>query len=567
MPTRTVPVLALVLLLVPLGGAAQSVRPPSNPLALRDATGGEVKGTGVIRGRVTSLESGKPLRRARIQLNSPVLLNPRTVSTNSDGRYEIRELPPGRYTLTVTRSGYLPLSFGQRRPGEPGKPFELADKQVAERVDVALPRMGVISGRVVDELGEPIAGVNVWGMQVAYFQGARRLVPITGGLHGSTDDTGQYRLIALPPGDYVVMAQSRETWPLDDDPKQVFTYAPSYYPGTPSPTDAQRVKVATGQEVTGVDFALTPMRTARVSGTLLSASGTPLAGEAVSLGYSVSGPAGGSVFGGASAKTNADGSFTLMNVPPAEYQLAVRVPPRSDQPSLQASQPLVVSGTDIEGLVVIAGAGGTIRGQLVTDDDSALPSNVDRLLVTAQSLMPGPRLVLPGNQDSGRVTKEGTFAISGVFGPSLLNVAFLTGEWTVKNVELEGREIADESLDVGHGDNLSGIRIVLTTKPTMVRGGLTDEKRQPVEGTVIVFPEESSRWRDGSRAIRSARPDQNGEFSVKGLPPGEYMIAAVDYVQDGQWNDPEFLEALRRRAERFALAEAETKRVDLILKN
>jgi len=128
MPTRTVPVLALLLLLVPLGGAAQSVRPPSNPLAPRDATGDEVKGTGAIRGRVTSLESGKPLRRARIQLNSPVLLNPRTVSTNSDGRYEIRELPPGRYTLNVTRSGYLPLSFGQRRPGEPGKPFELADK-------------------------------------------------------------------------------------------------------------------------------------------------------------------------------------------------------------------------------------------------------------------------------------------------------------------------------------------------------------------------------------------------------------------------------------------------------
>ena len=48
--------------------------------------------------------------------------------------------------------------------------------------------------------------------------------------------------------------------------------------------------------------------------------------------------------------------------------------------------------------------------------------------------------------------------------------------------------------------------------------------------------------------------------SPGGLPPGKYLIAAVDYVQDGQWYDPQLLAELR------TLAEAESKRIDLTVK-
>ena len=43
---------------------------------------------------------------------------PRIVSTSNDGRYEFRDIPPGRYTLRVQRSGYIALNYGQRRPGD-----------------------------------------------------------------------------------------------------------------------------------------------------------------------------------------------------------------------------------------------------------------------------------------------------------------------------------------------------------------------------------------------------------------------------------------------------------------
>src|SRR6185295_9816180 len=99
-------------------------------------------GTAVLRGRVTDGENGRGLRRARVSITSPVLgRQGRTANTDAQGRYELKELPAGKYTMTVRRSGYLELKFGQRRPFEQGKPLEITDGQVVDRVDFALPKM------------------------------------------------------------------------------------------------------------------------------------------------------------------------------------------------------------------------------------------------------------------------------------------------------------------------------------------------------------------------------------------------------------------------------------------
>jgi hypothetical protein len=169
----------------------------------------------------------------------------------------------------------------------------------------------------------------------------------------------------------------------------------------------------------------------------------------------------------------------------------------------------------------------------------------------------------PARPANGRVNADGTFELKAVVGSTVLSIGTLTGDWTLKTVDLNGRNLADDPLEVRHGETLNGVRIVLTNRPTHVRGSLVDEKQQPSDGTVVIFPEDTSHWREDSRTIRSARPDQHGEFAIKGLPAGKYLIAAVAYVQDGQWFDPEFLAELRPRAERLALAEAESKRIDL----
>ena len=61
------------------------------------------------------------------------------------------------------------------------------------------------------------------------------------------------------------------------------------------------------------------------------------------------------------------------------------------------------------------------------------------------------------------------------------------------------------------------------------------------------------------------RPDQDGRFKVTGLPAADYYAVALDYIESGQWSDPEFLDRASLRATRFTLDEAQTKVLDLKL--
>jgi hypothetical protein len=274
------------------------------------------------------------------------------------------------------------------------------------------------------------------------------------------------------------------------------------------------------------------------------------------------GPQGGFTFAALTGRTGPDGDFSVNNVWAGEYMFAVRLPAASDQPAQEARQMIQVAGMDIDGLVIVTGSGGTVRGQVVSDDGTPV-AGVDRLTVRARPLTWAARSSTLGGSGTGRVNADGTFELKAVLGPVVLSIGTLTGDWTLESVELNGRNLADDPIEVRHGETLSGVRIVLTNQPTRLAGVILDEKKQPADGTVVVFPEDTSRWREDSRTVRAARADQRGEFSIKGLPAGNYLIAAVDYVQDGQWYDPDFLTDLRPRAQPLSLAEAESKRVDL----
>src|SRR5262245_17650925 len=98
----------------PSGPPPQSV--PPAPAPPRDVRPAPQTGTSIIRGRVVAADSGRPISLATITASAPELRESRSISTNSDGRYELRNLPAGRYSLSVSRSGFLTLQYGQRRP-------------------------------------------------------------------------------------------------------------------------------------------------------------------------------------------------------------------------------------------------------------------------------------------------------------------------------------------------------------------------------------------------------------------------------------------------------------------
>jgi hypothetical protein len=59
-------------------------------------------------------------------------------------------------------------------------------------------------------------------MQMRFFNGRRRLLPVRG--NAITDDTGQFRLSGLEPGEYYVQASSRETWEGDPPERQILGF-------------------------------------------------------------------------------------------------------------------------------------------------------------------------------------------------------------------------------------------------------------------------------------------------------------------------------------------------------
>jgi hypothetical protein len=515
-------------------------------------------GTAIVRGQIVAADTGKPLKRARVSfapLDVPGA--PRSVTTDADGRYEMKELAGGRYSVSVDRSGYLTLRYGQRRPLEAAKPLQVLDGQTVEKVNFMLPRTGLIAGQVVDEVGDAVAGATIFAFRSEYWQGRRQLVP--SGPAAKTDDAGRYRITGLSPGTYVVRAMTRETWTVTHgDTKETMAFAPTYFPGTPDVSVAQRVTVGIGQQISGVNFPMVPGKTVSVSGTAVNSHGRPLA--QVMLVQSALGPNGGFTGSGGSSVVAADGTFRIRDVAPGEYTL---VAAGSEE---VVRQPMTIAMADVDDIALVAAGGWSATGLVRTESGAPLSIRTNRVRVSATSAGAFAGMRLSGEPMYRQVLNDDwTFSVSGVVGPARFRVVLPDG-WAVRSILYKGRDVVDAAVEPGRNeDALSDVEIVLTDRITTVAGQLVDKQGGPLDGTVIVFSSDREKWRDNSRWVRSTRPDQTGQFQIKSLPPGDYLAVAVDFAQDGTWNDPEYLESISHDALHFTLTEAESKTISLAL--
>src|SRR6516225_47805 len=239
---------------------------------------------GRITGRVLAADNGRPVKRARVFVTAVEVPGGRGVLTDDSGVFDLTELPAGRYTLTVSKSGFVSLSYGQRRPLQAGTPLQLADGQQMKGIEFRLPRGSVVAGHVYDETGDPMPGVMVRIMRYQYQQGERRLTPAG---NGQTDDKGLYRVWGLMPGEYYVNAVARGGGPAGGafggpggpggfaggrggrgggpgsggaPEQEQINYAPTYYPGVPSVNEAKAVTVGLSQEVLDINFGMQLVR-------------------------------------------------------------------------------------------------------------------------------------------------------------------------------------------------------------------------------------------------------------------------------------------------------------------
>jgi len=551
------PIVSAIVVLLTLNALGQAQVQPGAQTAPppRDQTTQNARGTSGLKGRVVDGDNGRPLRRASVSI-APVdrAGTRKSTSTGLDGTYEFKDLPEGSYRISVTRGGYLPLEYGQRRPGELGRPVDVAEGAVLDKLDFALPRMGVITGRISDELGEPIEGVTVLAMRSLYSVGRRTLVPI-GSPSIVTDDAGEYRIPRLPPGKYYVMASTKETWRVVENGKEtLFGYLPTYFPGVSNGAEGRAVTLGIGQQVSGIDLSLIPGKTARVSGHAVDSEGKPF--KQASLNQEIRGLDFGSFRGGPSATISGDGSFTIPDVPPGDYVLTVSRSETEGSPEV-AQIPVTVDGSDLENISLVGSGGGTVSGHVVTDEAGL---DLHAVRVTIGPFFRGqPSPAVVGTFRNGGfslVTDDGAFAAKHVFGRSRFQINLPSG-WIVKSITHSGREIADSSFELASGEEWNDVEVRVTKRSGTITGDIVNDQNAPVvEGTVVLFSTDNQKWFDSTRYVRATRPNQQGQWRVTGLPEGEYFVAAVDYVENGEWNDPEYLTSLRDVAAKLSVSEA-----------
>jgi len=533
------------------GPGRESVQLPSGPTRITTA----------IRGRVTD-DTGRPLRAAQVRLSAGGgAVEPRTAGTDDEGRYELADVRAGRYTVAVTHAGYLPLRYGQRRPRELGRLLDVADGQVIENVDFMLPRMGVIAGRVVDESKEPLADALVFAMRWVYFDGHRQRVPSGSGPMARTDDSGEFRVTGLAPGSYAVLVRSGDTWSIDESGTEQMGYAPTFYPATTAPASAREITIGIGQEVANVDVPVIPMRTARISGTALDSNGRPL--QTVVLAQETRGEGFGSFGMAGRATVGSDGRFTIAHVAPGQYKLeatTLSLNGSSVDPPEMAIVPIDVAGENIDGLSLVGSTGGFVSGRIVTDSD-ARPKPKDVRIRIAPRLLGQPeplKFGTFGNQSGSGfadIKDDGTFVLEHVFGPAHVQVT-LPESWALRTIRRDGNNLTDAVLDFPKGQRLTDVEVLVTQHTTAVTGQVMDVRGIPTaDGTVVAFSTDPDKLFEESRHVRAVRPDQHGRYEMRGLPAGEYFIAAIDEVDENDWWDPEFLNRARPVATRITLTE------------
>jgi uncharacterized protein (DUF2141 family) len=543
-------------------------------------------GTATLSGTVVSDDAdARPVRRARVTCSAPELTTGLTAITDDRGRFTCARLPAGRYTVNVARDGWVPAAYGARRPLRAGTPVPIAAGQHAEIV-VRLARGAVITGTLIDESGQPAVGASVAALRSGVQNGERHLIEF--GTAAVTDDRGVYRIYGLPSGDYVVRAAPSSASLLRQDvlattdldvhhartsaagapapPDRRVTFAATYFPGTPLPLQAVAVPLRAGEERPDVDFALQLVATARIDGFVTMPDASPASTAQVTL--LPSGQtrlADAPLEGLKTTRAGSDGTFAFGGVAPGTYTVLARA---ATPAVVWASAEIAVDGDRITGLSLALQPGLTIAGQLrIEGSGAAPPFDVTAIKVAAEPVQAASDVGL--TPSAAGVDRDGRFVVNGVtpgryrLTAALPAPARLRG-WMLRSAVVNGIDTLDVPLAIAPGASVASAVLTLTDLSAQISGVLQDTAgRAASDYTLVLFPADPSLRLPRARRIQAARAAADGAFTFRTLPAGDYLLAAVDDVENGEWFDAAFLQRLAPGAIRLTIADGERRTQDI----
>ncbi|HEY2460303.1 MAG TPA: carboxypeptidase regulatory-like domain-containing protein [Candidatus Acidoferrum sp.] len=532
------------LLFVPCAAAQSSRTPQPTPKADECS----------ISGLVVALAGSIPLKRARIVLrNLDAQDSSLSSSSDANGHFELKGITPGRFRLSVLRTGYVTQQYGQRKPNDPGSILTLRPGQNLKDLLFRMLPSAVIAGRITDEDGEPVPAAQIFALREVYTQGRRELASETS---VATNDLGEYRLFGLRPGHYFVSAelprQNRFGVQQDSDDKDVFTKM--YYPGTPDSDRATAIVVKSGEEIPSVEILMRRVLAYRIHGRVYNLvnqqPGTGANLFLVKKSASLESSFGQQVV----PVEKTDGSFEINSVLPGSYVLAALW--FNDGKSYSAQAPIEVGSSDIEGIQLTIVPGINISGRIAWDGPPSLQRDV--LNVGALSVDTSFR------QGGGFVTvsRANTFSLANISeGTYRAQVFGQSKDCYIKDVQYAGSSALQAGFSVVRGA-ISPLEITISSKGARLQGTVSDADGLPSPGVWVVLVPDAPR-RSRYELYKYQSTDQYGHFDLHGIAPGDYKLFSWEEVENDAWQDPEFLQPFETKGEKISVQDNDQKTLSL----
>lgn len=476
---------------------------------------------------------------------------PRTVVTGPDGAFRFDGVAEGTYRVYVRREGMV---AGRPAPGLSPQQIRVRAGAPVTGLRYALTPQAVISGRVLDDEGEPAQGVQVMALRRAPPEARMSYQPAGPGTQ--TDDRGEYRLRNLPPGRYLVLATPVAQGTLAVAENQRTALGAAFHPDASSPQQGVWVSAGAGQEASNIDIRLrrTPVR--RISGRVLLEDGKPaerftvmkldrnaplmfLLSERMEIGRE-------------------PGSFALESVPPGSYTLMARLLDNQDPRTQRvAVADIEVGDRDVEGVEIRFLPPFVLRGQVRVEGPGAEEAR-SRLGKMQVSLMPS---AIGISFSQAAVKEDGSFEMT-VHAPARYRILLFQGaspQLYLASIRSSGGSDVTQEIDLSSAASES---LIITMRTDAARITATrppaekeDELCNPYYAVAIPVSEADR----VNRSPIAAPVDDSGQAVLFPVPPGDYYLAGVCAANQMFTSDPDLLESLPQKAEKIRVQAGEQK--------
>ena len=504
-----------------------------------------------ISGTITDAITHLPIRNVTVVTSSSAAA--REASTGANGKYRILGIPPGSYWILVKPGdGY---ALAQRR-------VRIGNGEDLKAIDLELQPEAIIAGRVLDGDKNPVIGGHVEVISKGYAH-ARPFWATAG--DASTNDLGEFRIGRLAPGRYYLQAtlkpleirkRRRPVGKEDVEYEPVVANVPTVYASSQSWTSATPVVLRAGFKQEGLDIVLLKARTACVTSSVVN-NNSAVTNETLHVMISENYPDSQSTIARGNVRSGEE--IEVCGIGAGSYRLwsFLSIPGRSGGQVLYASEDFFMSGSAVRLPPIYLQPTLSVAGKVTVSDaktDDPFPSKIFAALRHKDSIG------VYGESTSASVDSSGNFVFpAAVRAEYWLEFYNLPSGFYIKEASMGTRDATREPVLAGGGD----LRIVLGADGPSISGQVSDSDNQPVSDASVILAASPLPASLAPSDLLTTTADQNGNFTLNGMPPGNYRLLAFTKLADGLDGDPDFVRANLGRATELSLSPHETHTIQI----